>query len=73
MGTYERAEFALSHRHPDDPSPIDECSYFGCRRPIYRDEKNWELFGTWFCSAVCVARHVDAKRLYPDQIHDGQH
>lgn len=73
MGTHERVEFALPNWQADDQGPIDECNYIGCRRPIYRDEKNWELFGTWFCSAICVAKHVDAKKVYPERFRDGEH
>ncbi len=72
MRTYEHTEFVYPDQHVDDPNPIDTCQHIDCQRAIYRDEKNWELFGAWFCSAVCVARHVDAKRMYPDQISDGQ-
>lgn len=61
---YERG---LPDRQADFPCQIDECGYIGCQQPIYADEKNWELYGLWFCSAVCIARHVDARKKYPER------
>ncbi len=64
MTAFVRLEFGLHDSQPGEPQPVGECAYDRCRSLIYRGEPNWDYYGEWLCSTVCLAKHAGAEKRY---------
>jgi hypothetical protein len=55
----KKKEFLL-----DDPIIISDCNYERCNKPIYMGDRSWNFDQVWFCSAVCLAKYLGARKKY---------
>jgi hypothetical protein len=58
-------QYEYGNNHPlEEPRSTGECTFELCRESIYFGERNWDMDGEWFCSAICLARYMGAiKRI----------
>jgi len=64
MTTLDRFDYGFRDRQAEDPDELCECCHDRCRNPIYYGEANWEYYGEWYCSALCLARQLGAEKRY---------
>ncbi|PZD95313.1 hypothetical protein DNH61_12240 [Paenibacillus sambharensis] len=66
MPAFDRFEFGLPDSQALEPQPLCDCAYDRCRNAIYRGEPNWNYYGEWLCSALCLAKHAGAEKRYAE-------